>query len=536
MEQKKFQIKIESILGGHSSFQSFSAKDQFIDSLAIDPDSSGEISALGYISPSKQSRFSGSVSNIPMWIDTNPKNSLVYVYDAGGSVYSLDLSANTISGLGDLNDGGTAAGNGMEYYDNYMYFSRSTTVARYGPLNGTPAFTDDYWVGILGKTALSNTTYPTISLVPMPNHILHRHRSDGKLYIVDVVGNQGYLHYISTIKTTVEGDTDDGSTYQKVNFGYGEWPTAIESYGSDIVVALYEGSASAESLQKRAKLSFWDTTSPNFYKIIDVEFPDPVIFALKNSNGVLYVISGQFGTYEGVRVSRFIGGYGFEQVAYIERYTAPTQGAVDAILNKIIFGTSKSFISGSKFNGCVLSVGSKHSQISNAIFNIVGGTNTTYANNEQGQISAVKYAKQNGFVSLKPIIGWTSGLTGSGENGIDGSSSTGADHPPFQSQWQSQVYKIGRKFKITEIRLLLSNTVSSFTGTLSPSIWVDDLSTQTNLVVISNTNYPDKRTIIIKPENLTGEYNFCLQLDWLFNTQTLPVALPITIEYEILNE
>ena len=161
MATKRIQFVIDSILGGIAPFEYASNDDQFLDAYSISPDVFGSNSlqaptgAIQPIAIDKQ----GSTANTPLWMTSNPKNEVRYVYDSVGSVYSQSTSDN-VTGLGDLNDAGDASGNGMAYYDNYIYFARDTTVARYGPLDGTPAFTDDYWVGTLGLTALTDTQYP----------------------------------------------------------------------------------------------------------------------------------------------------------------------------------------------------------------------------------------------------------------------------------------------------------------------------------------------------------------------------------------
>src|SRR3990167_123459 len=219
-EDNKFTIKIESILGGESLFRNFAKADQYQSSLAIDPDmpdsDSGTASdrPSGFLRPVGNFGYGGAaLTGAPMWMTPTPKNSLTYVYLDNGSTYTA--SSGSLTGLGDLNDGGTSAGNGSAYYDNYVYFARDTTIARYGPLDGTAAFIDDYWVTTLSKTALTANNYPFLGINEhrLPNHIMHRHRADGRLYFADVVDNRGTLHYISTNKTTVEGDNDNGSTY-----------------------------------------------------------------------------------------------------------------------------------------------------------------------------------------------------------------------------------------------------------------------------------------------------------------------------------
>lgn len=314
MAKDTYQIRINSILGGHSALSHFSGDNQFLSSLGINParpisdSTSSYLSAQGsgILRPVSITSIGTTVANI-MWIESNPKDIYIYAYGYNGSVYTIQGASMGLTALSDGDSMIGSHGNGQAYYDNYMYFSKDTTIARYGPLDGisgAPSFNGDYWVTTLSKTALSDYVLPAINVfgstgVNMPNHVMHRH-SNGKLYFADIVGGQGVLHCISTKKTTYEGDTDDGSTYLALEFGYGLYVTALESYGSNLVIALYEGSTPNASYDnpaytrgKRAKLAFWDTTSENFNQITWVEFPDTLITALKNVDGVLYIASGQ---------------------------------------------------------------------------------------------------------------------------------------------------------------------------------------------------------------------------------------------------
>lgn len=516
MKNNSFTIRIESILGGQSAYENFAGAEQFKSSYGIDPDesiSNNLISASGYIAPTTMLEF-GTLASEPRWIIPNPKDAFAYVYDSLGSVYTSDIGP-TLTGLSDLNDGGIARGNGAAYYDNYIYFARATTIARYGPLNGSPSFTDDYWVTTLGKTALSNTTYPQIGLgnYTIPNHVLYRHK--GRLYITDVVGNQGVLHYIQTTKTTVEGDTDNGSTYNAVDFPYGFWPTAIAGYGDALAVALYEGSNDTTIRQTVAKLAFWDTVNPNTYdSITETEFPDPIITALKNSNGVLYAFSGEPNTGYGVRITRFVGGLSFEQVAYLDYAGLPLAGAVDAILNKIVFGSNTTEpLTG----GCVFAIGSKKSPVSNNIFNILSYSGAT--------VTALKYAWQNGANDVSPLIGGSALTLGTKKNGT-----------VHNAVFRTGTFRIGRPFKLTKIRTLLATNIANSTSVI-PQVYTDEQNVVTTLNAINLANYPNTtKNVIHKPDGLTGNHSFFLEYLWGGPANKTILALPITIEGEFLED
>ena len=544
---EKFEIRIESILGGHASSPFFASDDQYTWSHGIDPSLQVDLITTSKIGgPSGLLRpvalknvGTTTVTNQVNWLAVDPKTATatVFVYASDGSVYTItnpqSPSTSTISGLGDLNDGGDASGNGMAYYDNYIYFARDTTIARYGPLDGTPAFIDDYWVGTLGLTALTDQTYPhpvESNNTPYPNHFLHRH-SDGKLYIADVVGNQGTLHYVKTSKTTTEGDTNDGSTYNAVSVGYGLWPTSIESYGSDLAIAFFEAPNTTElgsSNERRtkpikAKVAFWDTTTAKVDKITWVEFPDPYISAMKNVGGVLYVISGSPGNL-GFRVSRFIGGYTFEEVAFIPVADLCFPGAVDARGKQLIFGTYSSMSPG----GVVLSLGGRSSLFNDKIFGIGGAS-------ENEMVTAVLLPVVSAGDSYT-LDGLITGLSGGGGTDTLSGAWDRTENVSFVAEWRSRYYMIGQRFKITKLRIPMASPMQANVN-VSVDFVVDRPSNTTTHSLSSIDGSIDSH-LVVRRCSVEGRLGFYLELAW-DSTKGNPIAtigLPIIIEGELIDD
>lgn len=541
MANKTQTILIESILGGQSPLTHFSASDQFQASIGINPsapvnDLEADYNSFvpsGLLRPTSFDSV-GSTAGNPMWMVNPPwKNSTsgtTFIYDSVGSVYTFNNVSNAFTSFGDLTDGGTSSGNGCAYYDNYVYFARDTTIARYGPLTGfgsTSAFTDDYWVGTLGKTALTNTTYPNATKVRMSNHILHRH-SDGKLYILDVLDNTGTIHYIKTKKTTVEGDTDDGSTYDKLHVGYGLHPTAIESYGEQLVIAFAEISTEVGGGQN-AKIAFWDTTSEKVNQITWAEFPDPLVTALKNVNGVLYAVSSKNANLttnlSGIRVSRYIGGSTFEQVAFISDGVIARQGAVDGASDYLLLGSSSRIpvtASGTGV-GCIRSVGLTKGFGSGAVF-------TPYSSLTTNSVVTCLSIRPGAVFNLDfPLYG----VTNSDTTGTILRRGTSA-YNMAGIRWWSRMFSIGAPFKITKIRIPLAKAIGA-NMSFTPKFYMDEGTSTQTLVTVSNTNYSGEQNIVIKPNATVGKHNFWLELDWTGSALCV-VSLPITIEYEILND
>lgn len=531
---KEQPVQIGSILGGHAPMTHFGTRTQFRSSLGIDPaqpaddaDSATTTIASGLLRPTASEKFSSTtITSAPLWIKPNPKDSNIYVYDAKGSVYTVDATLTTVTALSDAGTTASSLGNGCAYLDNYMYFATNTDITRYGPLTGgTPGFVGNYWTSTLAMSALVNTAYPTTfkNRLQIPNHPMHRH-SDGKLYIGDVQGNKGTIHYIATTKTTVEGDTNNASTQNKLQFGYGLWPTAIESYGTDLAIALIEVSGTGLR-QERAKIGFWDTTSSSYNKIIWVEFPDSLITAMKNVNGVLYVVSGNYQT-KGFRVTRFLGGYSFEEVFYSETGEPCLQGAIDAVLNRVAFGSHTTV---PESDGCVYAVGLQKASLGNGLFNVMRSTGA----NASTSVTAVAFADATQANFYTPIIGWSQAGDGSTgmSHGLDKQGTTYSNAP---SVWWSSVFRIGRRFKIKKITIPLAQAVTT-NMIVTPTIYFDNGLTTQALPAINTTNYNGEKNIIYQPPTAQGRNDFFLQLKWT-GSALLTVALPITIEYEFYGD
>jgi hypothetical protein len=510
----KIPLTIETLFDGMSENDNFSKDGAYGRSVGIDldmPATDAKKLSSGVIRPTATEKFSGStILGAPMWIVTNPKDSLGYVYDNLGAVYSVDSSFTTTQ----LNTGSAltnSTGNGSAYYDNYIYHAKQTDISRYGPLNGTAAFTQNYWTSTLSLTALTNPTYPSIRGIAMPNHPMHRHVDD-KLYFGDVTSTgKGIISYIKTSYSSVEGDTNSGSSYNALDLDYGYWPTSINTFGTDLVVAGMEGTSTSVK-QKPAFLTFWDTTSTSFTKLIQIEFPDPLITATKNVNGTLYVWSGS--AQGGCRLVRFIGGYSYEEVWYDPESYPPLQGAVDAEMNRIVWGgvttTPISSVS-------VFARGSKSAGYGNGVHNILKSTST----GTNGSITALKYFKQNGFALNEPIIGWKDD---SGQ-GLDKLSTTYGT-----VVWRSKTFRVGKSFQVKKLRIPFEQAITT-NHTCVVKLYVDGDTSGTTIATINSTNYPgSKKHVEIFPR-VNGEHDFFVELTFT-GTALLTAKLPMSMELE----
>jgi len=512
----EINIKIESILGGMNPAQYFNAENGYNSAIGIDPDLpvGTDKKTSGMLVPSLYQTFSVThVDNDPMWIITNGGNNKIYIYCDNGAFVSY---SSTLASETDLTKPTSGAGNGAAYYNNYIYLATPTNVSRYGPMDGTPAIGQNVWTAAtLGsQTALANATYPTIQGVKIPNHPMHVHPSNNTLYFGDFNNGQGYIHKIKTKKTSVLGDTDNGSDYNVIDLPFGYYPTDIESYGTYLVILAIQTRDTTID-QGPAALFFWDTHEDFFFNQVDLA--DPLGTALLNVNGLLYVFSGNASS--GFRISKYIGGDSLIEVSYFEDGHPPFAGAVEAVGSKMLFGSTTSYPEAS---ASVLSFGSKRGDLPQKLHNIIR-SNATGA--DTPRITSLKRVQQASNVDPKVIVGWGDG---SGY-GLD-KSGTGT----FNSVWRSELFKINKPFRIERIRIPLGTALAT-NMEIVPKLIIDDGSATKTLQTINTTNYTaGARKIIYKPEELltddaNGENNFMLELNWGSTTQ-LPVLLPIEID------
>lgn len=535
------KITINSIFGGQAPARYFVGDSQYMAGIGIDPDlpisdAVGDKQTSGVIRPSGYSDFSSTeLNDHPLWFETSPKTSLLYAYLKNGKFLSYSSSFASETSIGTPTSG---AGNGMAYYNNYIYLATPTDIARYGPLDGAAALTNTVWTGAtLGSlTALVNTTYPSIrGAGVMPNHAMHRH-VDNKLYICDydstssTVANRGrgLIHAIKTKYTTAEGDTNDTSQYNVLDLPIGFMPVDIESYGNDIVIAAIQ-TTNATLKQGRAALFFWDTTSDSFYNV--VWLPDALVTALLNVNGYIYVFSGNISTgtdiSNGYRISVYGGGNTVTQVYFSDVGSSPLAGAVDAFGEKVAFGTftqiPSTTASAPEYYAQVMALGSKNRKFENGVHGIIKPTATATA--ADGLVTALKHVEQASYAAPKFIVGWRDAT----ESGIDKAGTTYGT-----SVWRSQMFNINQAFKITRIKFSLGTAVAA-NMTITPKIFLDDFSSSATdgLTVINNTNYAGSERWVRYEPNISGNHNFCFELRFS-GTALLPVLLPIEIEFELL--
>lgn len=305
-----------------------------------------------------------------------PLNTLPYDAQTGNFTVGLTVTGASSGATGIITsdvDGGasgtlTLSNISGRFSDNELITDTSTgsaTVNRDIPsmvVNGV-------WTGAtLGtQTALTNTKYPTLQGVDLPNHVAYVH-GDGAMYFCDFKNGQGLIHKINTTRTTNEGDTNSvaaPSTYNVLDLPFGFYPTSICGFGTSLLIAgIYTTDDTIN--QGNAAFVLWDPTDTNSFYAGPIPLPDPLVTATLNVNGVVYIWTGN--AQNGVRISTYTGGSSVQELVYLEEGYPPSQAAVDALGNRIVWGGRTTYPS---VGASVWAWGSKRADLPAGLHNVM---------------------------------------------------------------------------------------------------------------------------------------------------------------------
>ena len=471
-------------------------------------------------------------------------NTTYFVISAGLTADAFELSEteggaaiNTSGSQSGTHRFAVEGGGGAEYYNNYIYFAKTFSISRYGPLDNSPVLVHNVWrTSVLGSNAaLGNTTYPQHSEITYPNHQLFTH-IDNKLYECDyetattsTSEGRGKIHWIRTNSVTDEGDTNDGTTQNAFFLPPSYAPIDIGSWGNDLAILaipLHPTGSSQATVQGKAAIFLWDAINAPALPYRVIHLVDPFASALLNSNGNLYVWSGNLSN--GVRFSKYLGGYTLQQIAFFEEGYSPPAGCVDAMGNRIAWGAFTTYPESSI---SVYAYGSKDANIPPTIQNIMTVTETTASSLAASNFAAtaLKYGEHASFIIPRLLVAWKDGDV-TQNFGIDRYSASSAE----LAVWRSLFYSLGTPFRINKITLTLGEAIAA-NMTIVPSLRFDNDDSSSALTTINNTNYTGSQRRIVLYPNLHGNTNFALQLRWT-GTNTVSVLLPIVIEGETLED
>ena len=139
-------IDINSIYGGISPTLNQGEEGSYLGACAIDPDIKINNRIGGSISPTSYSLTTSAVSGVN-WFEKNDQNNNIYYYNRNGEFGFIDPLGNTTVVATIIG----SSGNGLRYYNNYYYLATNSNIHRYGPMNGTPTLTENWWSSVAPK-------------------------------------------------------------------------------------------------------------------------------------------------------------------------------------------------------------------------------------------------------------------------------------------------------------------------------------------------------------------------------------------------
>lgn len=91
-------------------------------------------------------KVSGSVAiDLGKWMkDCSPFSTDRYAYGDAGNIYKITSAESWSLDRATATIGNGAAGQGLEVFDDFLYYATSTTIGRLGKLSGTPSYNDDF--------------------------------------------------------------------------------------------------------------------------------------------------------------------------------------------------------------------------------------------------------------------------------------------------------------------------------------------------------------------------------------------------------
>lgn len=507
-----------SILGGMSETYDFSTEGQYLAALGIDPELilANKVKPSNTIAPTKYSEFSGiELDSAPMWITGAPTTTGVYVFGANGTLIAYNGATMTTGvSIGTPTSDGTTAlpgqGDGLIAYNDYIYAALRDDVARYGPLSATaPSWTNSYWVGSLGQSAISSSaTYPGIRTVTYPGHVLYTH-NDGRTYVSEYDGSNGRLHSF----TTDANGTNGSATYNDLTLPPQMMPTAVCRYGEDIaVLCTPQGRYDLGTIPKSqgAALYFWDAIATHrFYREIPIH--EPIATGMVNKNGELFVLAGNIDT--GVKLLKYIGGDSFQTLVALPEGSPPPAGAVDAVGNMIAWG---GYVTYPTDAAGAFTYGHRSSKLpTEALHHIARISQTT---DILPIVTCLRFLQR----SNNPVIGWRTD-TGFGVDKKSGGT--------YSSIFQTRKFLVNKPGTVKRIRFSLGSIMQSGV-VIQPSVYVDNEAANTSLDQINPTNYSSsERFIDLQGLQVNFKNDFYVRFDFT-GTQEIAIQLPIEIEVE----
>jgi len=218
-----------------------------------------------------EKKSGSTVDAVINWIVKNPAvPEKFYAIDTNGVVYNSDDSGATWAELSDRE----GAGQGLEVWKDYLFVAEGDKIDVYGPLSGSPTWTDDW------------QSLPASDGAWQP---MWRSKINGKLYIgsgrylasIEEVSGQNFAPGNSATYTYTSQDLTLPEDYRI---------KCLEEQGGRIMVGTWMGSGSNIYDNRIADIFPWDGSSETYDDLISME--ENGVNAMKNIGGYLYILAG----------------------------------------------------------------------------------------------------------------------------------------------------------------------------------------------------------------------------------------------------
>lgn len=256
MSEKKKILTIEDWAGGLSDGSKYGIDGSFRFGQGLDfkkyPDSITSALALA--------KSSGTtMTGMPKWIKKYDGNEWLFFYDENGVIYR-----EASGGFALLKSVTSSGGQGMDFYDDYLYYAQDSQIGRYGPMSGA-TFTDNWQTGLNGTTEWR----PVLAF----QNLL-------------CVGNGRYLA------------TWDGSVWNATKLTFPpRWSVRDIAVRGDYLAIAVNDSAVIDDSNSRAVrgvVFYWDGTSSNYNFFSEIP-EGGGISSIQASQEKLYIFPGSYG-------------------------------------------------------------------------------------------------------------------------------------------------------------------------------------------------------------------------------------------------
>ena len=224
------------------------------------------------ILPTTVKRSGSTVVDLIKWIvPGTPSSTDIYSYGSTGRIYS-ESSSGTWT---DLRTVASSAGQGLEVFNDYLYYTQNSQLGRYGPLSGVPAFTDNW------KTGLTATT----DFAPIKAF------KEGF-----VVGHGNNIAWYNGVAFQRSPDTTitDSDSVKRLILPPGLKVRSFEILGEFLVIGTWRGTNIYDN--NEGYLFFWDGTATTFNFFAPIS--EGACNALCVRKNALYTIAGSRGYIE----------------------------------------------------------------------------------------------------------------------------------------------------------------------------------------------------------------------------------------------